>query len=63
MSGRSAGSSPYSVTESKAVDRRADFWPWLTRWKRALVRSGPPSPANIRVGISSVRLKGNTPAV
>ena len=29
MSGRSAGSSPYRVTLSKAVDRRAAGWPTL----------------------------------
>ena len=29
MSGRGAGSSPYSVTESNAVDSRAEAWPLL----------------------------------
>ena len=34
-----------------------------SRWKRRLVRSGVPSPANMRVGSSSSRLNGKTPAV
>ena len=63
MSGRLSGSRPYNVTLSKAVDRRLAGRPRLTRWNRLLVRSGVPSPANIRVGSSPSRLSGNTPAV
>ena len=63
MSGRSSGSKPYSVTESNAVDSRVAGWPSASRWKRRLVRTGPPSPANMRAGSSSSRLSGNTPAV
>ena len=62
-SGRSSGSNPYRVTESKAVDRRLAGCPSASRWKRRLVRAGPPSPANIRAGSSPSRLNGNTPAV
>ena len=63
MSGRRSGSLPYSVTESKAVDRRLAGMPSLTSLKRRLVRKASPSPANMRVGSSPSRLKANTPAV
>ena len=63
MSGRTAGSLPYSVTESNAVDSRFAGMPSASRWKRRLVRNGSPSPANIRVGSSFSRLNANTPAV
>src|SRR5690606_28950859 len=60
-SGRSSGSQPYSVTESNAVDSRLAGSPSDRYLKRALVRAGPPSPANIRLGSSPSRLNGNTP--
>ena len=63
MSGRSSGSKPYKVTESKAVERRFAGMSRESRWKRLLVRNGSPSPANMRVGSSFSRLKWNTPAV
>ena len=63
MSGRRAGSAPYKVTESKAVDSRFAGMPSETSLKRRLVRNASPSPANIRVGSSFSRLNGNTPAV
>src|SRR5674476_1095820 len=45
MSGRSSGSNPYKVTESKAVDRRVAGWPSDRRWNRRLVRKAARSPA------------------
>ncbi|MBV6475500.1 MAG: hypothetical protein MOGDAGHF_01036 [Rhodocyclaceae bacterium] len=63
MSGRRSGSQPYSVTESKAVDRRCAGMPSETFLKRRLVRKASPSPANMRVGSSFSRLKAKTPAV
>ncbi len=57
------GSQPYSVTESKAVDRRCAGMPSDTFLKRRLVRKASPSPANMRVGSSPSRLKAKTPAV
>ena len=63
MSGRSAGSLPYSVTLSNAVDSRLAGMPSESSLKRRLVRKGSPSPANMRVGSSPSRLKANTPAV
>src|SRR6185503_11554674 len=63
MSGRSSRSKPYSVTESKAVDRRLTGMSFDNRWKHQLVRNGSPSPANMRVGSSFSRLNGNTPTV
>src|SRR5699024_3877568 len=48
-SGRVAGSSPYRVTESNAVDSRAAPCPAARYGNLRLVRSGGPSPANMRV--------------
>src|SRR5690625_4820378 len=62
ISGRIAGSSPYNVTESTAVDSRFASSSFDRYWKRRLVRSGDPSPANCLVGSSPCRLNGNTPA-
>ena len=57
MSGRRSGSLPYSVTESKAVDRRLAGMPSDSSLKRLLVRNGSPSPANMRVGILALALE------
>ena len=51
MSGRSAGSSPYRVTESKAVDRRRAASPWHRKWKRRLVRSGAALAGELALGL------------
>ena len=46
------------MTESKAVDSRLARQSFDRNLKRALVRNGSPSPANIRVGSSPSRLNG-----
>ena len=59
----SSESRPYSVSESNAVDNRGAPWPFASRWKRSFVVSGRPSPANIRIGSSSVRRWRYAPSV
>ncbi len=54
MSGRVAGSSPYSVTESNAVDSRAAGWPWA--WVQ--LELAPTSTFN--VGIRAAVLYGSS---
>ena len=68
--GRKKKEPPKSKIGAEATDKgyRLSDWDELVLLKlenedRLLVRSGPPSPANMRVGSSPVRLKGNTPAV
>ena len=63
MSSCVAGSWPYRLGESKATESLLKGWSLAKKWYLSLVLSAEPSPANIRTGSSSSRLKGKTPAV